>query len=86
MESTPWQSHSGRNHTMNIGTRPTVEGMGRTQEVHIFDFNDDIYGENLTVELVNFIREETKFDNLELLIQQINLDIKNCKQILKIDA
>ncbi len=59
---------------MNIGERPTVDGEGITQEVHILDFKDDIYGEILKVEIVDFIRTETKFDTLKELINQIYLD------------
>ncbi len=67
---------------MNIGNRPTVDGIGRTQEVHIFDFNDDIYGEILKVEIIEFIREEIKFDSIEKLIAQIKLDCEIAKKIL----
>ncbi len=67
---------------MNIGNRPTVDGVGRTQEVHIFDFNDDIYGEILKVEIIEFIREEIKFDSIEKLITQIKLDCEIAKKLL----
>jgi riboflavin kinase/FMN adenylyltransferase len=66
---------------MNIGNRPTVEGLGRTQEVHIFEFSDDIYGETIKVEILEFIREETKFDNIGDLIKQIELDCQSAKSI-----
>lgn len=67
---------------MNIGVRPTVEGKGVTQEVHILDFNDDIYGEILTIEVVSFIREEQKFPELKDLIKQINKDCSIARDIL----
>lgn len=67
---------------MNIGNRPTVDGIGRTQEVHIFDFNDDIYGEILKVEIIEFIREEIKFDSIEKLVTQIKLDCEIAKKLL----
>ncbi len=70
------------NGVMNIGERPTVEGTGITQEVHILDFNDDIYGETLRVELLKFIREERKFASVTELIAQINLDCREAIQIL----
>lgn len=69
---------------MNIGVRPTVEGKGITQEVHIFDFSDDIYGETVKVEIVDFIRDEQKFDGLDALIQQIKLDSETAKKALKL--
>jgi riboflavin kinase / FMN adenylyltransferase len=68
---------------MNIGNRPTVDGLGRTQEVNIFNFSDDIYGERLKVELVQYIRSEKKFESLEDLKTQINLDCELAKKILK---
>lgn len=68
---------------MNIGNRPTVEGIGRTQEVHIFDFDDDIYGETLDVELLFFVREEQKFDSINDLVKQIEADCTIVKQQLK---
>jgi riboflavin kinase/FMN adenylyltransferase len=69
---------------MNIGVRPTVEGKGITQEVYIFDFSDDIYGESVKVEIVDFIREEQKFDSIEALIQQIKQDVIASQRILQI--
>ncbi len=70
------------NGVMNIGERPTVEGIGITQEVHILDFNDDIYGEILKVELIEFIREETRFQSVNDLVDQINRDCEKAKNIL----
>lgn len=67
---------------MNIGSRPTVDGVGRTQEVHIFDFNADIYGEILTVEIVSFIRTEVKFNSIEALKNQIVMDSEAAKIII----
>ena len=67
---------------MNIGLRPTVSGTGRTQEVHLFDFNEDIYGETLTVELVAFVRAEQKFNGLEALKSQIELDRTRAMELL----
>ncbi len=73
------QWHNGM---MNIGTRPTVDGMGRTQEVNIFDFDDDIYGETLLVEIIEYIRNEQKFDGLEALKAQILVDRTKSLSIL----
>lgn len=66
---------------MNIGNRPTVDGIGTTQEVHIFDFNDDIYGETIKVEIIAYIRDEKKFDSIQDLIHQIKED---CIEALKV--
>jgi riboflavin kinase/FMN adenylyltransferase len=70
------------NGMMNIGNRPTVDGIGRTQEVNIFDFDDEIYGETLLVELVDFIRNEQKFNGIEALKAQILKDKITAKQKL----
>ncbi|MCH3881489.1 MULTISPECIES: bifunctional riboflavin kinase/FAD synthetase [Tenacibaculum] len=59
---------------MNIGTRPTVNGIHQTIEVHFFDFNEDLYGENLNIELLYFLRDEQKFDSVETLIIQLKED------------
>jgi riboflavin kinase / FMN adenylyltransferase len=75
------QWHDGM---MNIGTRPTVDGIGRTQEVNIFDFDDDIYGETVTVEIIDYIRPEQKFNGLDELKAQILVDKAKSKAILNI--
>ena len=59
---------------MNIGKRPTVDGKHQTIEVHFFDFNQDLYEQNLTVELLYFLRDEHKFDSVEHLISQLQKD------------
>jgi riboflavin kinase / FMN adenylyltransferase len=68
---------------MSIGYRPTVtEERTITVEVNILDFNEDIYGQNLTVYFVQYIRGEEKFDSLEALKEQIALDEVNARIIL----
>ncbi|WP_266366562.1 bifunctional riboflavin kinase/FAD synthetase [Tellurirhabdus rosea] len=67
---------------MNIGTRPTVAGTNRTIEVYIFDFNQDIYGEHLTVKLRAYLRPEMKFNGLPELVEQMNRDVERAKGIL----
>ena len=62
---------------MNIGHKPTVsEDTTIGLEVHIFDFNDDIYGADMSVYFKKFIRDEIKFSNIDELIQQISRDIE----------
>lgn len=58
----------------NIGTRPTVGINGLVTEVHIFDFDEDIYGKEITIYFIDRIRDEVKFDNLEKLSEQLNTD------------
>lgn len=67
------------NGVANFGVRPTVDGSKLLLEVHIFDFKEDIYDKDLTVEFLTFIRDEKKFDNFDQLIQQVYEDIKVAK-------
>jgi len=64
------------NGVMNIGIRPTIASdiPQRTVEVHILDWHGDLYGYELTVELIKFLRPEQKFNSLELLQTQIQAD------------
>jgi riboflavin kinase/FMN adenylyltransferase len=59
---------------MNIGFNPTVKGKYQTIEAHLFDFNKDLYGKKVTIELLFFLREEQKFEDL---IIQLKLDKVN---------
>lgn len=59
---------------MNIGTRPTINGEGQTVEVFIIDFNQEIYYTIITIEVLQFIRDEQKFDSLDALKNQIEND------------
>ena len=68
---------------MNIGVRPTVDGTHQTIEVHFFDFNQDLYNQNLTIELLYFLRDEKKFKSLESLIHQIEKDEKTARKYIK---
>jgi len=51
-------------------------------EVHIFNFNENLYNKHLTIEFINFIRKEKKFKNINQLKKQINLDLKIAKKKL----
>jgi riboflavin kinase/FMN adenylyltransferase len=66
----------------SVGTRPTVDGVEPILEVHIFDFDRDIYGEYIKVEFVAKLRDEVKFPDLESLTQQMNLDAAAARKIL----
>ncbi|MBC7867944.1 MAG: bifunctional riboflavin kinase/FAD synthetase [Gloeobacteraceae cyanobacterium ES-bin-316] len=59
---------------MNIGIRPTVDGITRTIEVNIFDFDETIYEEKLTITLIKYLRKEIKFKGLEELKAQLAVD------------
>lgn len=71
---------------MNIGVRPTIEGLHRTAEVNIFNFNTDIYGETLTVEFVKWVRGEQKFPGLDELKSQLAADKIVVEKILNENA
>ena len=68
---------------MNIGFRPTLEGKHQTIEVHFFDFKNDLYNQNLTVEVLYFLRDEQKFDSIENLISQLKDDKKTALNYLQ---
>ena len=64
---------------MNIGMNPTVNGTKKTIEAHFFNFNNDIYNQTLKIEFVARLRDEQKFESVELLKKQLKLDEKNAK-------
>lgn len=66
----------------NVGARPTVAGDESRLEVHMFDFNKQIYGDQLKVVFVEKIRDERKFDSFELLKKQIELDAVKARALL----
>ena len=68
---------------MNIGNRPTFNGQNQRIEVHLFSFNEQIYGQNLRVFLIDRIRDEQKFTSSNELVAQLNLDMKKSLEILE---
>jgi len=69
---------------MNIGIKPTIKESSKTIEVNFFDFEGDLYHKNIEVNIKKFIRDEIKFDSLELLKSQILKDKINCNSIIDI--
>lgn len=63
---------------MNIGMRPTFKGERESLsfEVHILHFNQNIYGQQLKIDILFFIRNEQAFDSIEQLIQQLKGDVE----------
>ena len=59
---------------MSIGNRPTFHAVEKTIEVHLLDFSGDLYLQNLTLKPLFYIRENKKFDHLDLLKQQLQQD------------
>lgn len=69
---------------MNIGMRPTVDDYpGRSIEVNLFDFDRDIYGQTLSVEILAWVRSEVKFSSLDNLKQQLAKDARRCRELLQ---
>ena len=66
----------------NIGTCPTFENSEFSLEVHLLDFNSDLYGEKLGVEFVARLREERRFPSIEELAAQIHADIAQARKVL----
>ena len=71
------------NGMMNIGVRPTVEGTSRVIEVHIFNFDANIYHQTLRVYVHHRLRAEVKFDGLDGLKKQLAIDEKNAIEHLR---
>lgn len=67
---------------MNIGIRPTVDGTSRVIEVHLFDWSGTLYGQSIQVELLEFIRDERKFNSPDELREQIGKDEQTARKFL----
>lgn len=66
----------------SIGVRPMFGRNEPNLEVHLFDFSGDLYGQHLSVALVQFLRDEAKFDSVEVLIDQIARDADQARAVL----
>ena len=73
------------NGVANIGTRPTINGVNQLLEAHLFDFQGDLYGQWLDVELCHKIRDEMKFPSFDDLKAQIAKDVETAKNVFKTD-
>jgi riboflavin kinase/FMN adenylyltransferase len=67
---------------MNIGTNPTVNGKEQSIEVHLFDFNADIYGAKLKVELLHRLRDEYLFESVNDLKNQLHQDKQDALNLI----
>ncbi len=70
----------------NIGKRPTVDGTKNILEVHLFDFNDSIYGDLVQVFFLHKLRDEVKFTSVDTLITQIHKDIAEARAYLDLNT
>jgi riboflavin kinase/FMN adenylyltransferase len=68
---------------VNLGYRPTVssEKSERVLEIYLFDFDQEIYGKDIEVRFVQFLRPEQKFENLDMLTRQIELDVQQARKL-----
>lgn len=72
------------NGVANVGVRPTVNGVPRPiLEVHLLDFSENLYGEHIAVEFHRKLREEQKFESVDKLREQLQVDIDNAKQFFE---
>ncbi len=80
--------NNGYNGMLNIGTRPTFNNNAdnRSIEVHIFDFDGDLYGKEITLKFVGKIRDEKKFENIDMLVSQLVKDKKAALKILQVKS
>ncbi len=71
----------------SLGTRPTVDGVEPLLEAHVFDFSGDLYGRSIEVEFVAKLRDEVRFDSLDAMMVQMNLDGARARDLLsKVDC
>lgn len=84
VHSDAWNEGKWEPGVMNIGVRPTVDGLQLTTEVHLLDWAGDLYGQGLTVELLHSLRSEEKFASLEALKAQIQRDCDRARSLLSL--
>ena len=66
----------------SVGTRPTFALVKPVLEVHLMDFDRDIYGEYIHVDFIRHLRDEEKFDSVEDLVAQMKIDEENARSVL----
>ena len=67
----------------SLGTRPTVNGVAPLLEAHLFDFEGTLYGHELEVQFVAKLRDEQKFDSIDLLVAQMQRDAAEARRLLE---
>jgi riboflavin kinase/FMN adenylyltransferase len=70
------------NGMMNIGHRPTIGTNVKSIEVHLFNFNEDIYGQVISIKMISKIRDEKKFSSIEALKEQLVKDENYCLKLI----
>lgn len=77
-------SHAGQYHgAASLGVRPMFDGEVPNLETFLFDFSGDLYGAELSVALVDYLRPEAKFDSLEAFIAQMDADCAEARRLLE---
>jgi riboflavin kinase/FMN adenylyltransferase len=67
---------------VNVGVRPTFGGGDLLVEAFILDYSDEIYGEELTIEFVEYLRPELEFDDVDSLVKTMKSDVEECRRLL----
>ena len=67
---------------MNIGYNPTFNNKSKKIETHFFNLNKNLYGKNIKIELLEYIREEKRFETVDDLIQRLKLDREKCLKLI----
>lgn len=67
---------------VSLGTRPTVNGVDPLLEVHLFDYDGDLYGQYLEVDFIARLRDEVRFDSLDALVVQMDRDAATARELL----
>jgi len=75
-----------RDAVASVGSRPTFDGTIPILEVHLFEFDEDIYGEYIHVDFIGWLREQQKFEEVDELVAQMHVDADNAKTILAASA
>jgi riboflavin kinase/FMN adenylyltransferase len=70
---------------INLGVRPTVSGgkSERVLEIHLFDFERDVYGRDVEVRFLKFLRPEKKFENIDALVAQVRRDVEEARALFQ---
>ena len=68
---------------VSIGTNPQFDGVERRVEAHLLDFDGDLYGERLVVELWSLLRGQRRFDSLEELVEAIAADVEQARESVR---
>ena len=68
---------------LHLGPRPTFQGLPPSIELHLLDFNEDIYGEEIRVEFISYLRNIISFDSQRKLVDKMREDVENIRGILK---